>query len=434
MFFKLTLPFLFLLLTVTHAQIPQGPTCRRKNVFAFAKCDDVCTLVSNEELEKCAQLSQFGCQQRGCGRRGILCPLVGNSPCPDGEIPVTQLTIEPEKPISFNLAVNIRGFPLDVMFLIDGSPSMQPRLRSIKNEIISLFRLIGEDLPSVTGLRPRIAIAVSGGESSFDGKGHRVVQGLTENVDQAISSLDRLPQTVDAPRSTLAALNALTNNGAIRAGLNFRRPNAVFVFVGDKAGREPDCVNRFSRNNVAFGVRDAGAFLLAVNVGSPGIDTALPAVNPCPGDSSSPPIAADQASDLANGARGELINGFNARKIWEAIDKTRRQSPSPVSNVPTSIISIATTIRIIRPFPPPPPPSGCMDKVRVTTGRELGRFTGPTKFDTTVTVALAPGVCNNGPFTCDIQVQEQRIFGRPAPGSIPSIIRDNIKINACPTN
>ena len=346
---------------------------------------------------------------------------------------MTELTIEPEKPISFNLAVNIRGFALDVIFLIDGSPSMQPRLRSIKNEITSLFRLIGEDLPSRSGFRPRIAIAVSGGESSFDGKGHRVVQGLTENIDQAISSLDRLPQTEDSPRSTLAALNALTNTGVINARPNFRRPNAVFVFVGDKAGREPDCVNRFSRSTVGAGVREAGAYLLAVNVGPPGIDAALPAVNPCPSDSSSPPIAAGQASDLAKAARGELINGFNARKIWEAIDKTRRQDPSPVSRVPTSLISIATTIRIFRPFNPPPP-SGCMDKVRVTTGRELGRFTGPTKFDTTVTVALAPGVCNNGPFTCDIQVQERRIFGRQAPGSIPLIIRDNIKINACPPN
>lgn len=401
--YQFQLYLLCLLLKIACAQY--GPSCRGKTAFAFVTCGTQC-------------------------KPGI------NTPCPNQEIPVTQIDIAPNKPAVFNLGVKVQGFPLDVVFIIDGSPSMRPRLSSIKNEMVKLFRKIGKDLPSPQG-PPRIGVVAYGGETSFDKTGYRMIQKLTENVDQAVEALDRIPITLDAPRSTLAALNTLSRDGRQLLG-GLRGPRSVFVLIGDKAGREPNCMYSSSRDSTEGYLRSSEISLVAVNMGEPGLDAALPPVQPCkPGDSAAP-VPANQASDLASKTFGASLNGFNAIKLWEVIDKTRRRDAFPYP--PRSFISISKFISSVRsPIGPPPPPpyTGCKERVTITTERPLGLLSGPTNFDTKVTVATAPGACDNGTFTCNIQVLDSRVYsamGGNLGGHGPVVFFDTIAVNACGEN
>lgn len=417
--------FAVLCLNLSYSQ----PICRGKNVFAFQACETQCQSFSDQESERCASLQQFGCELKSCGRRAIQCLLTADTPCPNSEIPVTSVNITQTKAVEFNLAVLIRGFPLEVVFLIDGSPSMREPLRNIRNELNEVFGQIINDLPS-NGARPRIAIAAYGGEGSFDSTGYKAVQKSTGSLDEAVSALDRIPTSVDGPRSTIAALFSISDFSA-REILGLEASRQVFVVIGDKTGRETDCVSRFSRDNTGRAVVDRSGPLIMVSVGNPGLNAAIDPVPPCPGETNSPPISSGQGTALATSGRGTFLNGFNANQVWDAIDRARRSPPSGNSNVPTSEISVNTAnARRSCQFCPLPPQRGCLDRVRVSTTRELGRFTGPTKFDTKVTLELAPGVCDSGSFSCEVQVLETRFFGR---GRFTPV-RDIIKVNACAMN
>ncbi|KAI0563491.1 von Willebrand factor A-like protein [Gracilaria domingensis] len=352
---------------------------------------------------------QFGCLYRRCSEQNFQCALhsqiASNNSCPNEEVQVRKVTLRPNFPVEFDLAVKLKGVDLDVVLLIDASESTKPKLDAMKNELISFVQQLNGTA--------NVGVVVYGGENSFDEKGMTILSKAEGDIRSALNALENIPSFPDGPRTSLTALLSIQRYAQ---ELLLRRRRTIIVLIGDTPGREPECSNQLGRDTVseylASFIHDKFS-VISVSLGTPGLDAALPPIPSCANDS----VPADpqgvepgQASKIAQETDGEVVQSITATAFLRAVDIVRRKPNRGYQNRPGARIFISTETW----NPPPgylisypwaePRLAGCDDKVIVNvTGiseyvSEPAQTTGKVKLD------LPYGICQSGPFNCTIRL------------------------------
>ncbi|KAI0561413.1 von Willebrand factor A-like protein [Gracilaria domingensis] len=402
--------------------------------FPFVSCEPQCATYSLDVHRQCQSKQQFGCLYRRCSAHNFQCvlnPEVSSSnDCPDGEVQVRQVTLRPNFPVEFDLAVNIKGFDLDVVLLIDASESAKPRLNAVKNELSSFVRQLNGTA--------HVGVAVYGGEDSFDEEGMQVLSPAEENVQSALDALENIPTFPDGVRTTLTALSSIQR---YPNPLSLRLWRTIVVLIGDTAGREPECSLQMDRDRISGTLFDFsnGISVIPASLDEPGLDGALPPIQPCANSylpTEAQPVAAGQASKIAEDTGGEVVSSITATVLLGAIDSVRRNPNRAHQTRPGAeiYISTASVVPVNLPYYEVVEPiNGCEDKVIVTTTgipedfvSEPAHFTGKVKLD------LPAGICQRGPFSCTIRVMDhERGHETMSHWSRPMTYYKKISVRAC---
>eukprot|EP00737_Agarophyton_chilense_P004028 gb/GEZJ01004888.1/.p1 GENE.gb/GEZJ01004888.1/~~gb/GEZJ01004888.1/.p1 ORF type:complete len:491 (-),score=41.49 gb/GEZJ01004888.1/:110-1402(-) len=427
---SISIVFTFISLSILSIASAYGPTCRSKNIFPHVSCEPQCAPYSYNTQVKCRKNEQFGCSYERCSGMNFQCSLnqttENNNPCPNGEVPVENVSLQHYHPVEVNLAINLRGYPLHVLLLIDASaPSSQ--INALKPEMVSLLRKLEGTA--------EVSVAIYGAEQEFDSSGYSVLAAKSDDVTQAIQALDGIPQKADGARTTLTALRSLVHNGILRASKD------VVLLIGDTPGREPECgvgFDRIQTANELYSVH-TGAVLLPVSIGTPGLDGALPAPEACPNSYiETKPIDENQASYIASHTQGEVIETVTADEMLQAIDRARRKDGRIHQRPPGSYISVSTARfpNIVGPFTVPEQfqtySNGCEERVIATLTGVSGFVSAPAQTNAKLKLDLPLTACLEGPFSCEVRIVErQQGYEAMSVWYRPLVIYEIITVSAC---
>ncbi|KAI0559379.1 von Willebrand factor A-like protein [Gracilaria domingensis] len=445
MAYSIPAPFTLLLLALLSSALafgPYGPICRDLSIFPYISCQSPCAPHSQENLSKCRQKAQFGCHYQRCFRTNLECSLdpvaEQNNPCPNGEVQVRNVTLQRHRPVEFDVAVNLRGYTLGVLLLIDAS-APRSQLNAIKPELVSLLRKLDGTA--------KVSVAIYGAEQEFDSSGYSLLAAASDDINPAIQALDNIPQKAEGPRTTLTALTSLTTGSFYIGGFK-----GVTILIGNAPGREPECSFGIDRVQTAYDMFTpyTGMVVLPVSLGTPGLDAALPAPDVATPERCSNmfiephSVAEGQASYLAAQTQGEVIEIITADEIFQAIDRARRTPGTTHQNPPGSTISVSTARfpSHVGPYPwySVPPQSqtysnGCEERVAATLRGVSGFVSAPAEKSGKVRLELPTVACRSGPFSCEVRiverVQGEEMVSHNSHRVMPVVKYNVIKINAC---
>ncbi|CAN8075954.1 unnamed protein product [Agarophyton chilense] len=402
------LSFLRLLssLIVLTSAFAQAPTCRDRALFSHVRCD---LLWPNE----CLPASQFGCILSGCDC-ALNQTIAGTNSCPDNELPIDQLLLSPGLPVNFRMGVNLLDNRLNVLFLVDGSPSMEEQLPTVISELSTLASALIINNSAIVG------VAVYAGETSFDTfEAYTSLQSLTTNATAVQKALQLIPNLSlqNGPRLLLRAIEDSRSANIGWTGFNARR---IIIVVGDKPGREPACATSdfqkvLDRNTLFdfINIVPSKFSFIAASVGNPGLDTGLSQLPQCPfrplcllvfcqrpEPAPGVPVAPGQLSTLANQVDGSFITNFSALEVYNAVlNILQLPNFQPLDGVLFRDTEEAVT---------PVSMDTCGDRV-VVQQPNLPMALPALSFSTLdFTVSLADNACQNGPFDCILTIAESR--------------------------
>ncbi|CAN8068278.1 unnamed protein product [Agarophyton chilense] len=412
---------------------PYGPQCWDRRTFPYIQCEGECHPYNLRIHRGCQQQRQFGCHYARCeGRNHFTCALTpeaaAQTNCEYGQIYVKSVSLQQNRPVDFQLAVNLPGRDIDVVLLIDASSSTRPRLNAVKNQLVSFVRQLSG--------RARVAVAIYGGEDSFDETGMKVLSAASEDVQLALNALESIPTFPDGVRTTLTALHSVVTSQE----LSLLRERSMIVLLGDTPGREPECRYQLSRSaisNELYGFT-SGFSVIPVSLGGVGLDAALAPISPCSngyGSQDPQPVAAGQASNLAEQTKGEVIQSITTSNLFDAVDRVRRNPARTHQAKPGAEIYISTAS--VEPVNQPYYPrqeriNGCGDRI-TTSVTGVPRYVSEPFLNTgSLRLALAQGACRRGGFECQIRIMDHvRGYESMSHWSRPIVNYKKISIRAC---
>ncbi|MER5363715.1 VWA domain-containing protein [Streptomyces sp. NPDC002722] len=214
----------------------------------------------------------------------------------------------------------------DVILLVDGTGSMDVPIERVKARIPEITKAIRDEQED-----SRFAVATFGDQQVDPDAGFKVLQGLTDNLDDVQTGVNQLKSdmgsfSIGPPEDWIYALWKLANGGD---GKTVFRPDSspVIVLVGDASSHDPS--NERSFSEAEFALQDAGVRLIAVGLTSDRGDglNGNGRTPHYPNDKEHEP---NQALRLVTATNGRMIDGIEGSDVVDAII-------DGFSNLPTNV-------------------------------------------------------------------------------------------------
>lgn len=214
----------------------------------------------------------------------------------------------------------------DVILLVDGTGSMDVPIDRVKARIPEITKAIRDEQED-----SRFAVATFGDQQVDPDAGFKVLQGLTDNLDDVQTGVNQLKSdmgsfSIGPPEDWIYALWKLANGGD---GKTVFRPDSspVIVLVGDASSHDPSNDRSFSE--AEFALQDAGVRLIAVGLTSDRGDglNGNGRTPQYPNDKEHEP---NQALRLVTATNGRMIDGIEGSDVVDAII-------DGFSNLPTNV-------------------------------------------------------------------------------------------------
>lgn len=372
--------------------------------YPYVNAQTECEPYSIEKAAQCQKFKQFGFEYRPCLHPNFRCRLsesiAATNPCPDNQVMVNNITLRQNFPVDINLNIQIPGETQDIIMLVDASQSTRARLNNVKEELKAFVRTLG-DIGNVS-------VAYYGGETDMSRKGYSVVLKATADVNRAAEALDNIPIVSNGTRSSISAIYAIAtrNDGAVPLGLFAKR--RIVVLVGDTPGREPDC--QYSVESDSMSLRDRKTRVMVVNLASPGLNAALPPPKACKGRTL--PIAAGQGTRLANFSEGDEISEVTSARLRKSVLKLRKNAAKGLLGKGSHISVNSKTYTYTEYYGPCSmckrtiTTKGCDERVILRTSNIPEFAHGPIQVTGRISLSLPVGICQKGPFYCEVEIIE----------------------------
>ncbi|MFD7622012.1 VWA domain-containing protein [Streptomyces sp. NPDC059802] len=216
----------------------------------------------------------------------------------------------------------------DVILLVDGTGSMDVPIQRVKERIPAITKAIRDEQKD-----SRFAVATFGDQQVDPDAGFKVLQGLTDDLDEVQAGVNQLNSdmggfSIGPPEDWIYALWKLANGGD---GKTVFRPDSspVIVLVGDASSHDPSNY-KYSFSDAEFALQDAGVRLIAVGLTSDRGDglNGNGRIPEYPNDAKHDP---DQARRLATATNGRMIEGIEGDDVVDAIIEGFNNLPTNVS-------------------------------------------------------------------------------------------------------
>ncbi|PXF40625.1 hypothetical protein BWQ96_09656 [Gracilariopsis chorda] len=339
---------------------------------------------------------------------------------------VNNVTLRHHFPIDISLDINVPGDTQDIVMLVDASQSTRAKLNNVKEQLKSFVRTLGD-----VG---NVSVAFYGGESDMGETGYSVALKATSDVNRAAEALDNIPIVADGPRTSITAMWSIMQHqdGTIPLGLFANR--RIIVLVGDTPGREPECRHGIKSDRMSFSSQRTR--VMVVNLASPGLNAALPAPAAC-GYITSAAIPEGQGTRLADTSEGELISQVTSSKLRESILKLRMNAANGLHGKGSHISVLSKTYTYTEYTCPSSfcartiTTKGCDDRVIIRKSNIPDFAHGPVQMTGKISLSLPAGICQRGPFYCEVEVKERLERFSYSHWSLPQRHTHLIGVKAC---